>query len=66
MDERTASGLSPEIVAQKTLQAVVMEKTDLVIASLLPKLVIAVRGTFPSLYTYAMLIREKSSAPRTS
>ncbi|KAH9383857.1 hypothetical protein HPB48_025627 [Haemaphysalis longicornis] len=59
MDETTATGMAPEDVADIVLEAVVNKRTDLVVASFVPRLVLLVRALLPWLYFAIMKGRAK-------
>lgn len=59
MDETTATGMAPEDVADVVLEAVVNKRTDLVVASFVPRLVLLVRALLPWLYFAIMKGRAK-------
>lgn len=60
MDEATASGYTPEYVAQRILEAVMYEERDVTISSLGPKIAILLRTVFPSVYFYIMKKRARN------
>lgn len=57
MDPATEKGYSAEYVAAKTVEAVAQKKKEVVIATLLPKFAVFLRGFLPSLYFYVMVKR---------
>lgn len=59
MDETTATGMAPEDVADIVVEAVVNKRTDLVVASFVPRLVLLVRVLLPWLYFAIMKGRAK-------
>ncbi|KAL1452279.1 hypothetical protein WDU94_006565 [Cyamophila willieti] len=59
MDEATATGYTPEYVAQRILEAVIADEKDVVISSLGPRLAILLRCLLPRLYFYIMRRRAK-------
>lgn len=59
MDETTATGMAPEDVADIVLEAVVNKRTDVVISSFIPRLVLFVRVLLPWLYFTIMKGRAK-------
>lgn len=59
MDETTATGMAPEDVADIVVEAVVNKRTDLVVASFVPRLVLMVRALLPWLYFAIMKGRAK-------
>lgn len=59
MDETTATGMAPEDVADIVVEAVVNKRTDVVIASFIPRLVLLMRVLTPWLYFAIMKGRAK-------
>lgn len=59
MDEATATGMSPEDVADAVLEAVVHRRTDVVVSSLVPRMVMMVRVLLPWLFFAIMKSRAK-------
>lgn len=59
MDETTATGMAPEDVADIVLEAVINKRTDVVISSFIPRLVLFVRVLLPWLYFTIMKGRAK-------
>lgn len=57
MDANTASGYSPEYVAEKIFKAVVQYKKELVISTMLPQAAIFLRKYIPSMYFKVMDMR---------
>lgn len=57
MDLNTMSGYSPDDVAKKTLDAIVLKQKEIVIAGFTPKLAIFLRHFAPFLYHYIMKLR---------
>lgn len=74
MDETTATGMAPEEVADKVLEAVTNRRTDVVVSAMLPRIVMMVRVLWPWLYFAVMksrakrlrLQQQRTSAPRSS
>uniref|UniRef100_A0A1B6CN93 Ketoreductase domain-containing protein n=1 Tax=Clastoptera arizonana TaxID=38151 RepID=A0A1B6CN93_9HEMI len=58
-DESTASGYSPDKVADDILSAVIRKKPELILSETTPRLAIYLRTFFPSLYFYIMKNRAK-------
>ncbi|XP_046369942.2 dehydrogenase/reductase SDR family member 7B-like [Haliotis rufescens] len=57
-DPTTASGMSPEYVAQRVLQAIEFNQADVILATLMPKLAYYTRVLFPK--TYFSLMRSRA------
>lgn len=61
MDEATATGYTPDYVAQRILEAVMSEEKDLVISSAGPRAAILLRTLLPSVYFYIMQRRSRNT-----
>ena len=59
MDETTAAGYPPELVAEKILNAVVLKEKEIVIATTAPRLAILLRSFTPNIYFWLMQKRAK-------
>lgn len=62
MDEATATGYTPEYVAQRILEAVISSEPDVIISSLGPRFAILLRSLVPRLYFYIMRRRAQRPA----
>ena len=59
MDATTASGMPPEYVANRILQAVARRQDDVVVASLLYRMVVLLRALQPNLFFWIMARRAR-------
>lgn len=66
MDETTASGMRPEYVAQRILDAVVCRKNEILLAPLVHRLAVYLRNIFPDLYFQIMLTRANKQKKQMS
>ncbi len=65
VDADTASGYTPDFVAERTFKAIVNGEKDVLIAPLAPKIAIFLRYTIPNLYFILMARRARSNYKKT-
>lgn len=61
-DSATASGASPESIADDIRKAVLSDEKDIILAPILPRAVHWIRFLFPSLYFWVMEKRARKMA----
>lgn len=59
MDATTAKGYEPGYVATRIVEMVVNRDSELILSTLIPKLLTIVRATIPGLYFYIMAVYAK-------
>lgn len=59
MDASTASGLSPDAVAKKIVNAIVNGENDVIISSIVPRIALFLRGFWPDFFFWLMARRAR-------
>lgn len=62
MDASTASGLSPDTVAKKIMNAIISGEKEVLICSLLPRLAVYLRGFWPDFFFWLMASRARKGS----